>query len=200
MPDMTEVVVSDGKWIFAGWQAGNEMVVNDDVTVVGEWEFQPNAGVINAAPTIHAVNRVLEIGEQFDPLDGVTAKDEEDGEITLTERNILANDVDTSKVGDYHVTYRVADQEGASAEKTITVTVKERMVNWPGSPQSPEKPQKPVEPKSEDQRVHIKKSSKRTDSPKTGDLSQIGETIFIMLSAAGVFFVLIGKKRKRNKN
>ena len=130
----------------------------------------------------------------------MTAKDEEDGEITLTERNILANDVDTSKVGDYHVTYRVADQEGASAEKTITVTVKERMVNWPGSPQSPEKPQKPVEPKSEDQRVHIKKSSKRTDSPKTGDLSQIGETIFIMLSAAGVFFVLIGKKRKRNKN
>ena len=43
----------------------------------------------------------------------MTAKDEEDEEITLTERNILANDVDTSKVGDYHVTYRVADQEGA---------------------------------------------------------------------------------------
>lgn len=179
MPDRTEVMVSNGKWIFDGWKAGDEIVVNDDVTVVGEWKFQPNAGIINAAPTIHAVDRVLEIGERFDPLEGVTAEDQEDGEITLTEKNILVNDVDTSKEGAYHVTYRVTDQEGASAEKTITVTVK--------AVESKPKPQgKPV---------HITKSPGQTKQPKTGDLSQIGGFLFIMLgAAASVAGIFIWKK------
>ena len=69
----------------------------------------------------------MEIGERFDPLAGVTAQDAEDGEITLTEENIIDNDVDTSKAGTYHVTYRVTDQNGASTEKTITVTIKKRL-------------------------------------------------------------------------
>ena len=43
----------------------------------------------------------MEIGERFDPLAGVTAQDAEDGEITLTEENIIDNDVDTSKAGTY---------------------------------------------------------------------------------------------------
>lgn len=72
------------------------------------------------------MDRTLEIGERFDPLAGVTAQDAEDGEITLTEENIIDNDVDTSKAGTYHVTYRVTDQNGASTEKTITVTIKEK--------------------------------------------------------------------------
>ena len=43
----------------------------------------------------------------------------------MTKENIIANDVDTSKAGTYHVTYKVTDKNGASIEKTITVIVKQ---------------------------------------------------------------------------
>ncbi|MCB6804194.1 DUF5011 domain-containing protein, partial [Enterocloster bolteae] len=57
--------------------------------------------------------------------------------MTLTKDNIVANDVDTSKAGTYHVTFRVVDKNGAITEKTITVTVKEKATNKPVSPQQP---------------------------------------------------------------
>ena len=50
----------------------------------------------------------------YDKLANVTATDKEDGTITLTKDNIVANDVDTSKAGTYHVTYKVTDKNGAS--------------------------------------------------------------------------------------
>lgn len=199
-PDVTEVPVSDGTWIFAGWKEGNEIVVNGDVTEVGEWEFQPKAGVINTAPTIHAVDRTLEIGEQFDPLERVTAQDAEDGEIVLTEENIIGSDVDTFKAGIYHVTYRVTDKNGASTQKTITVTVKEKVVNEPESPQNPEKPQNPANPQISSQPAHAAEIHKQTPSPKTGDLSQIGGTLFAMLGAAGILSALVWKRQKRNEH
>ena len=61
----------------------------------------------------------------------MTATDKEDGTIILTKDNIIANDVDTSKAGTYHVTFRVVDKNGAITEKTITVTVKEKVTNKP---------------------------------------------------------------------
>ena len=39
--------------------------------------------------------------------------------ITLTKDNIIANDVDTSKAGTYHVTYKVTDKNGASPKKQL---------------------------------------------------------------------------------
>ena len=125
----------------------------------------------------------MEIGERFDPLAGVTAQDAEDGEITLTEENIIDNDVDTSKAGTYHVTYRVTDQNGASTEKTITVTIKEKTVDQPESPQT-----------------HTAETPKQPLPPKTGDLTQIEETLFILLGTVGIFVALVWKKRKRNEH
>ena len=75
------------------------------------------------------VSLTLNVGDTFDPLANVTATDKEDGTIILTKDNIIANDVDTSKAGTYHVTYKVTDKNGASTEKTITVTVKEKTTN-----------------------------------------------------------------------
>ena len=61
----------------------------------------------------------MNVGDTFDPLANVTATDKEDGTITLTKDNIVANDVDTSKAGTYHVTYKVTDKNGASAKKRL---------------------------------------------------------------------------------
>ena len=145
----------------------------------------------NTAPTISAKDVTLNIGDTFDPLSEVTATDKEDGTITLTKDNVIANDVDTSKAGTYHVTYKVTDKNGASAEKTITVTVKEQPTNKPVSPQQPQKPNKPTTPtKPNGQRSPV----------KTGDMTNVGLFASMFAGSTGALAVLFGKKRKRNKN
>ncbi|MFR3429757.1 MAG: immunoglobulin-like domain-containing protein [Holdemanella porci] len=88
--------------------------------------MKQNTGDLNSVPTISANDITLNVGDTFDPLANVTATDKEDGTIILTKDNIIANDVDTSKAGTYPVTYQVTDKNGASTEKTITVTVKRK--------------------------------------------------------------------------
>ena len=89
-----------------------------DGNVVLKVELSLNSqGEDNTAPTISANDVTLNVGDTFEPLANVTATDKEDGTITLTKDNIVANDVDTSKAGTYHVTYKVTDKNGASAKK-----------------------------------------------------------------------------------
>ena len=150
-----------------------------------------NTGDLNSVPTISANDVTLNVGDMFDPLANVTATDKEDGTITLTKDNIIANDVDTSKAGTYHVTYKVTDKNGASTEKTITVTVKEKTTNKPVSPQQPQKPNKPTTPT---------KPSGQKNPVKTGDVTNVGLFASMFAGSTGALAVLFGKKRKRNKN
>ncbi|MBA3926253.1 immunoglobulin-like domain-containing protein [Listeria rustica] len=78
--------------------------------------------VTNDAPIITATDKTLKKGDAFDALSGVTASDTEDGNVT-SKVSVTANDVDTSKVGTYHVTYSVTDSNGNTTTKTITVTI-----------------------------------------------------------------------------
>jgi len=80
----------------------------------------------NELPVISAKDLEIYVGTTFHPLDGVTAHDKEDGDILLTQENIISNNVDTSKAGTYYVEYKVTDSDGASTTKKITVTVKEK--------------------------------------------------------------------------
>ncbi|MBC1523354.1 DUF5011 domain-containing protein [Listeria booriae] len=76
----------------------------------------------NNAPVITAADKTLKKGASFDPMAGVSASDTEDGDVT-DNVSVTANDVDTSAVGTYHVTYSVTDSDGNTTTKTITVTV-----------------------------------------------------------------------------
>ncbi|MBC2195858.1 LPXTG cell wall anchor domain-containing protein [Listeria booriae] len=76
----------------------------------------------NNAPVITVADKTLKKGASFDPMAGVTASDTEDGNVT-DKVTVTANDVDTSAVGTYHVTYSVTDSDGNTTTKTITVTV-----------------------------------------------------------------------------
>ncbi|MBC2259092.1 LPXTG cell wall anchor domain-containing protein [Listeria booriae] len=76
----------------------------------------------NNAPMITVANKTLKKGASFDPMAGMTASDTEDGNVT-DNVSVTANDVDTSAVGTYHVTYSVTDSDGNTTTKTITVTV-----------------------------------------------------------------------------
>ncbi|EUJ30529.1 immunoglobulin-like domain-containing protein [Listeria cornellensis] len=76
----------------------------------------------NNAPTIVATDKTMKKGVSFNPLVGVSASDTEDGDVT-SKITVTSNDVDTSRVGTYHVTYSVTDSDGNTTTKTITVTV-----------------------------------------------------------------------------
>ena len=84
-------------------------------------------GIINAIPQIEASDKVINLGEKFEPLKGVKATDKEDGNITENIK-IIENTVNVNAVGTYKVTYKVIDSKGAEAIKTIIVTVKKDAV------------------------------------------------------------------------
>ncbi|KJB86920.1 chitinase [Paenibacillus sp. E194] len=78
---------------------------------------------INHKPVIHgAADKTILVGDHFDPKEGVTAMDEEDGD--LTDRIVIEGTVDSSTPGTYKLVYTVEDNQGlqASTERNITVT------------------------------------------------------------------------------
>ncbi len=73
-------------------------------------------------PTIEGVSRNIMLGESFDPLTYVKARDDIDGDIT--NRIIIEfNNVDVHKEGLYKVTYSVYDQGGNYATKDLYFNV-----------------------------------------------------------------------------
>ena len=78
----------------------------------------------NSAPVIKANDREIQIGKDIDLLDGVTAHDEEDGD--LTAKVTYDGSVDTSKLGEYVIKYYVSDSKGKKSTKTIKVKVVEK--------------------------------------------------------------------------
>jgi hypothetical protein len=83
--------------------------------------------IVNDPPKINAEDKVIKLGENFDPLSGVSASDKEDGNITK-EIEVIEDNVDTTKEGNYTVKYSVVDSLGGKTTKTINVTVKEYIV------------------------------------------------------------------------
>lgn len=69
-------------------------------------------------------------GEKFNPLKGIKAIDDEDGDLT---RHLIVtyNNVNTSKKGVYKVNYAVLDSDGNRTDKEIKVTVKSKTNNAP---------------------------------------------------------------------
>ena len=107
-------------YTFKGWSPAVEENVTRDITYNATWVM--NWVPMNAAPVITATDKIIEVGDTFDPMADVTATDAEDGDLT-DKIEVLKNEVDTTKSGKYEVTYKVTDNQGASRTKTITVTV-----------------------------------------------------------------------------
>jgi len=81
-------------------------------------------GTKNEAPVLTVpFSTTLHVGEEFDPMAGVSATDKEDG--NLTNKVKYTGSVDTSKPGKYIVEYWVVDSKGVNATATHSVIVKE---------------------------------------------------------------------------
>lgn len=75
----------------------------------------------NNKPEISADDIEITVGGAFKELDGVTAKDLEDGNLT-SKIKVTSNNVNTKVIGDYKVIYEVTDNNGGK-------TIKERKVS-----------------------------------------------------------------------
>lgn len=132
-PETKSFKAKDGVWNFKAYDA-NSKQVNDEnlkdgkIQFVGTWTFSPYAAALNQIPTIDAKDQVLTVNDSFDPMQGVSAHDEEEGDLTekveVIENNVPTDEnKKTTKEGSYTVTYKVSDSRGASSIKTITVVV-----------------------------------------------------------------------------
>ena len=83
----------------------------------------------NIPPFMDGDNLVIQLGDEFNPLDYVKADDPEDGDISdriVVKKNPIVYEEDgktTKKAGKYEVVYSVTDMIGATTETTITVIV-----------------------------------------------------------------------------
>lgn len=76
----------------------------------------------NEKPKIKGVDDVtITEGDDFNPLNGVTAIDKEDGDLTKLLK--VEGKVDTGKTGDYNLKYSVTDSDDNTVEANRTVTV-----------------------------------------------------------------------------
>lgn len=156
-------------YTFKGWSPAVEENVTRDITYNATWVM--NWVPMNAAPVITATDKIIEVGDTFDPMADVTATDAEDGDLT-DKIEVLKNEVDTTKSGKYEVTYKVTDNQGASRTKTIKVTVKEKA---------------PAPSKD--------KNKTTTVAPKTGDSTNVSEVI-ALLTVSGIALLALLKKKK----
>ena len=81
-----------------------------------------------SAPTIHAPNQQVEYGSKWNPYEGVTANDKEDGDLSK-EVYYDAPYFTTTQPGTYHVKYGVWDMDDNNTETNRNVTVLRQGVN-----------------------------------------------------------------------
>ena len=115
-------------------------------------EIENNVPVIKVTSSIDTIT----VGDKFDPLHGVTAYDEEDGDLTKSIK--VSGSVDTSKVGEYKLTYTVEDKDGNVSTFTRIIVVKEKVI-----------------------------STNENNNPKTGDSSILGYVSIFTIAAGGLF-------------
>lgn len=150
------------------------------------------------APVINVEDKVIKLGDTFNPFHGVTAIDSLGNDIT--ERlEIVENTVDTSKEGEYKVRYKVVDDNGRETSKEIRVTViNDEEVEVPGDGDDSDKPGVDIKPDGGNQNGN----NSNNNNNKPGNIPQTGGTntiyyviIALVLVAGGVYFIVKGKKK-----
>ena len=154
---------------------------------------------------------VIQLGDDFDVMEGVFASDNTDGD--LTEYVIVNGKVNTSIAGTYELTYEVTDKAGNMATTTRVVTVKDipsdkpdedkPSENIPSNIPNEDKPSEdiPSNKPNGDKEIenNVDKNKQEITSPKTGYVA--GSSISIGLSAVLISIVAFLKKfwKKINK-
>ncbi|MGN2337809.1 carbohydrate-binding protein [Clostridium cagae] len=129
--------IEKGLGMTSFWSMNRDAMLESNKGVSSQYEFtnifkqfgsDNEGGVVNppanTKPTISGVkNQIIAIGDKFDSMAGVTARDKEDGD--LTSKIKVEGDVNTEVAGQYNLTYTVVDSEGLKDVKECRITVKE---------------------------------------------------------------------------
>lgn len=108
-------------------QAGSKTQQTLDKAKISYTAFTKPSLITNTVPVLHVQDVTMQVGDCFDPMNGVSATDAEDG--NLTDKVVVSGSIEPGKAGKYQLTYSVTDSQGASASKTITVTVQDKQNN-----------------------------------------------------------------------
>lgn len=169
------------KAVFTPEDTTNYQTVEVDIRV----DVVPTLILVNHVPTISADDKVVTVGDKFELMKDVTAFDKEDGDLT-NKVKVINSHVDTSKAGTYEVTYKVVDSQGASATKTITVTVKEKTDSQTSNNGS----------SGTDQ---TNQNDKTQTAIQTDDYTNIYVwSVLSILSALGIVWTVMFKRRKKD--
>lgn len=169
------------------WDFSTQKMPAKDIVLYARWE-KNSIIELDQAPIIHAEDKVLYVGDGFQPLADVYATDKEDGKIVLTEANIQQNTVNTKIAGVYFVTYEVKDSKGQITTKTIKVTVNDKIADIPT--------QSPDSNDNSSGTITKPNQSDKNETPNTGDRSNLGLWNTLMTIFVGLFGVLAVKKKK----
>lgn len=211
-PTQTEVSMKTGKWVFNGYDA-DEKIVSDDTVFTGVWNFVKE-GNYNP-PVIFAKDVTVPLGRAFEAKSLARAVDVEDGDIT-DRIEVVKDAVDTSKTGNYEVTYQVTNSYELTTLSTITVTVASEDAVRPVEPKedniTENKPGKESRPntgsrnssnsiKSADSSASSSATSESgtvsAKSAHTGDTNPVAVYGIIVLICAVGIVVLIRRKRTK---
>jgi len=78
---------------------------------------------VYSEPIIMTEDITIEVGTEWDPLDGVIARDLVEGDLDLTMDNVIRDEVDPMVEGEYEVEYSVSNSEGLTTTHIRTITV-----------------------------------------------------------------------------
>ena len=131
--------------------------------------------VENKKPVITVTSSLgdITVGDAFNPLDGISAYDEESGD--LTNKIVVYGSVDTSKAGKYQLVYTVEDENGNKSTFTRVITVNEKDSN--------------VEADNNDTDIVVENKSNNIIAIAVGCIVAVGAAI------AGYVFLLKNKKK-----
>ncbi|MBQ8997195.1 MAG: DUF5011 domain-containing protein [Clostridium sp.] len=169
-------------------------------------------------PMIYGADNItINVGDKFDPLKGVYAKDKEGNDLT-DKIIILDNSIDTTKAGKYTVKYQVTDSANQTAEYIRTIIVKDNNNNNDDTNTDIEIDDTNTDiidnnnnnisnnnnnnNSSNNTENNINNNSNSNtntniDKPKTGDTSILGN---VFLSTASLVGILINNRKKDRKN
>ncbi|MDR3903258.1 DUF5011 domain-containing protein [Bifidobacterium sp.] len=128
-------------------------------------------------PVISGADDVaVEFGASFDPMAGVKAVDDVDGDVTGAVK-VSGDTVDTSKPGAYTLVYTVSDAAGSEASVTRVATVKEKSGETPIEPGDKEPDKEPGKDTDKD-------GDKDDQGNKKPGLSATGASVPVVAIAA----------------
>lgn len=120
IPIVDKAIKGKDTYLKVQYQIANEIKYGYVLSSIENISYTLN--YINFAPVIKANDLRILVNEKYDPLNGVTASDTEDGNITNNIK-VVSNNVNINKEGVYEVKYQITDSYGKTVTKVIKVTV-----------------------------------------------------------------------------